>query len=119
MLSLSFKLSRRTDHACCRLFKNCLKGEPSGRGFLGSEAGWLFDFLTKGKEGTALAEGKVKWFNEKKGYGFIESDEGGDVFVHYSAIQGSGFRTLYEGQRIRFDIEEGKKGPAAANVQTV
>ena len=75
--------------------------------------------LDEGKEGTALAEGKVKWFNEKKGYGFIESDEGGDVFVHYSAIQGSGFRTLYEGQRIRFDIEEGKKGPAAANVQTV
>jgi cold shock protein len=65
----------------------------------------------------ALAEGKVKWFNEKKGFGFIENDEGGDVFVHYSAIQGSGFRTLHEGQRIRFDIEQGKKGPAAANVK--
>ena len=65
----------------------------------------------------ALAEGKVKWFNEKKGFGFIESDEGGDVFVHYSAIQGAGFKTLYEGQRIRFDVEQGKKGPAAANVQ--
>jgi CspA family cold shock protein len=66
--------------------------------------------------GVALAEGKVKWFNEKKGFGFIESDEGGDVFVHYTAIQGSGFRTLYEGQRIRFDVEKGNKGPSAVNV---
>jgi CspA family cold shock protein len=63
-----------------------------------------------------VAEGKVKWFNEKKGFGFIENDEGGDVFVHYSAIQGTGFKTLYEGQRIRFDIEQGNKGPSAANV---
>jgi len=68
------------------------------------------------KEGVALAEGKVKWFNEKKGFGFIESDEGGDVFVHYTAIQGAGFRTLYEGQRIRFDVEKGNKGPSAVNV---
>ena len=68
------------------------------------------------KEGVALAEGKVKWFNEKKGFGFIESDEGGDVFVHYSAIQGAGFRTLYEGQRISFDVEKGNKGPSAVNV---
>jgi CspA family cold shock protein len=64
-----------------------------------------------------LAEGKVKWFNEKKGFGFIENDEGGDVFVHFSAITGDGFKTLYEGQRISFDIEQGKKGPAAVNVK--
>ncbi len=64
-----------------------------------------------------MAEGKVKWFNEKKGFGFIENDEGGDVFVHYSAIQGGGFRTLHEGQRISFDIETGNKGPSAVNVQ--
>jgi len=63
-----------------------------------------------------LAEGKVKWFNEKKGFGFIESDEGGDVFVHYSAIQGAGFRTLYEGQRLSFEVEKGNKGPSAVNV---
>ena len=63
-----------------------------------------------------MAEGKVKWFNEKKGFGFIESDEGGDVFVHYSAIQGNGFRTLYEGQRISFDVEQGNKGPSAVKV---
>lgn len=63
-----------------------------------------------------MAEGKVKWFNEKKGFGFIESDEGGDVFVHYSAIQGAGFRTLYEGQRLSFEVEQGNKGPSAVNV---
>ena len=66
-----------------------------------------------------MAEGKVKWFNEKKGFGFIESDEGGDVFVHYSAIQGSGFRTLYEGQRLSFEVEKGNKGPSAVNVTVI
>jgi len=64
-----------------------------------------------------MAEGKVKWFNERKGYGFIEKDDGGDVFVHYSAITGDGFRTLYEGQRVSFEIEDGQKGPAATNVK--
>ncbi|MBN2515662.1 MAG: cold-shock protein [Deltaproteobacteria bacterium] len=64
-----------------------------------------------------MSEGKVKWFNERKGYGFIEKDEGGDVFVHYSAITGDGFRTLYEGQRVSFEIEDGQKGPAATNVK--
>lgn len=66
-----------------------------------------------------VAEGKVKWFNEKKGWGFIENDEGGDVFVHFSAIQGSGFKTLFESQRVSFDIEQGNKGPAAVNVQPI
>jgi len=64
-----------------------------------------------------MLEGKVKWFNEKKGYGFIEKEEGDDIFVHYSAIQDSGFKTLQEGQRVTFDIEEGRKGLAAANVK--
>jgi cold shock protein len=66
-----------------------------------------------------MAEGKVKWFNESKGFGFIESDEGGDVFVHYNAIQGSGFKTLSEGQRVSFDMTQGKKGPSAENVKTL
>ena len=66
-----------------------------------------------------MAEGKVKWFNEKKGFGFIEKDGGGDIFVHFNAIQASGFKTLNEGQRVSFDIAEGKKGPSAENVQAL
>ena len=61
-------------------------------------------------------EGTVKWFNESKGFGFIESEEGKDVFVHFSAIQGEGFKTLREGQKVQFDVVDGQKGPAAANV---
>jgi CspA family cold shock protein len=63
-----------------------------------------------------VAEGTVKWFSERKGYGFIEQDEGGDIFVHHSAISMSGFRTLNEGDRVSFDVGEGNKGPAAENV---
>jgi CspA family cold shock protein len=63
-----------------------------------------------------MANGVVKWFSDKKGYGFIERDEGGDIFVHYSAINAEGFRTLAEGDRVSFDIEEGDRGPAAKNV---
>ena len=66
-----------------------------------------------------MAEGKVKWFNERKGFGFIEDDEGGDVFVHYSSITAEGFKTLYEGQRVSFEIEQGDKGPSAVNVKPV
>ena len=66
-----------------------------------------------------MSEGTVKWFNEQKGFGFIEDSEGGDVFVHYSAIKSSGFKTLAEGQRVSFDITQGKKGPAAENVMVL
>jgi len=61
-------------------------------------------------------QGKVKWFNPEKGYGFIEREDGGDVFVHFSAIQEEGFKTLNEGQAVEFDIVEGARGPQAANV---
>ncbi|MGI6607041.1 MAG: cold-shock protein [Peptococcia bacterium] len=61
-------------------------------------------------------QGKVKWFNAEKGYGFIESNEGGDVFVHFSAIQGEGFKTLDEGQNVSFDVVQGNRGPQAENV---
>lgn len=63
-----------------------------------------------------MATGRVKWFNDAKGYGFIERDGGGDVFVHFSAINMDGFKTLQEGQLVAFDIVEGPKGPQAANV---
>ena len=63
-----------------------------------------------------MAQGTVKWFNEGKGYGFITADEGKDVFVHFSAIQGEGFKTLNEGQKVSFDVVNGEKGPQAANV---
>jgi len=61
--------------------------------------------------------GTVKWFDDAKGYGFIETEEGRDVFVHHSAIQDTGFRSLSEGQKVRFDITQGPKGDQAANVQ--
>lgn len=60
--------------------------------------------------------GKVKWFNDAKGYGFIEQESGQDVFVHFSSIQGEGFKSLAEGQKVEFDIIQGEKGPQASNV---
>jgi CspA family cold shock protein len=66
-----------------------------------------------------MANGTVKWFNERKGYGFIEQDDGSDVFVHYSAIEGTGFRSLKEGDRVTFDIKQDTKGPAAVNVKII
>lgn len=62
-------------------------------------------------------QGKVKWFNKEKGYGFIEREGGADVFVHYSGINGSGFRNLEQGEQVLFDIVEGQRGPQAANVE--
>jgi CspA family cold shock protein len=72
--------------------------------------------LLQGRTSTMRITGKVKWFNNAKGYGFIERDGGSDVFVHFSAVQGNGFRTLEEGQAVEFEIVDGPKGPQAGNV---
>jgi CspA family cold shock protein len=74
------------------------------------------DAASNQEEETMRITGKVKWFNNAKGYGFIEREGGSDVFVHYSAIQGSGFRSLEEGQNVEFEIVDGPKGPQAGNV---
>jgi len=66
-----------------------------------------------------MSNGTVKWFNEGKGYGFIEGEDGRDVFVHFSAINADGFKTLSEGQSVTFDVTQGEKGPAAVNVTVV
>ena len=63
--------------------------------------------------------GTVKWFNEKKGFGFISQESGADVFVHFRAILGTGFKSLEEGQKVAFDVEDGQKGPQAANVEVI
>ncbi len=74
------------------------------------------DFFSMSNE---VIEGTVKWFSDQKGFGFIARDNGDDVFVHHSAIQGQGFKTLAEGQRVEFTITQGQKGPAAANVTKI
>jgi CspA family cold shock protein len=71
------------------------------------------------KEDVNMANGTVKWFNDKKGFGFIEQESGPDVFVHHSGINSSGYKSLNEGDRVSFDIEQGQKGPSAVNVTVI
>ncbi len=71
------------------------------------------------KEVNIMANGVVKWFSNKRGYGFIEQEDGADIFVHYSAINGTGFKSLSEGDRVTFDVQQEAKGPSAQNVEKV
>ena len=66
-----------------------------------------------------MTKGSVKWFNDQKGYGFVTQEDGTDIFVHFSSIQGEGFKTLHEGQEVEFDVADGPKGPQASNVRPV
>ena len=77
---------------------------------------WYSVFPFIGKEVNDMAQGTVKWFNASKGFGFITAEDGTDVFVHHTAIQGGGFKSLAEGDKVSFDIEQGPKGPKAVNV---
>jgi len=86
------------------------------RGYRLGALGKNFYFM---KGDLVLANGIVKWFSDKKGFGFIEKEDGGDIFVHHTSINMSGFKTLSEGDRVTFDVEEGDRGPSAKNVEKV
>ena len=79
----------------------------------------FFSYLRRIFKGVPMTKGQVKWFNEKKGYGFITAEDGKDVFVHYSGIQGEGFKSLKEGDKVEFEVTKGSKGPQAVNVRVV
>ena len=88
-----------------------IRGRPPRR----PEGAWRPRSVSQGS--TQVAEDTVKWFNDSKGFGFISREDGDDVFVHFSAIQGEGFKSLQEGDRVTFEVVQGKKGPHAANVK--
>jgi CspA family cold shock protein len=91
-------------------------GGPASKAEAANSRSFFMSIAIARQGSTMRITGKVKWFNNAKGYGFIERDGGSDVFVHFSAVQGNGFRTLEEGQAVEFEIVDGPKGPQAGNV---
>ncbi len=84
-----------------------------------SEDGGIIEVTDSQKEDCVLANGTVKWFNNRKGYGFINEEDGRDIFVHFSSIEMEGYKTLNEGERVTFEIEESDRGPEAKNVRRI
>jgi CspA family cold shock protein len=115
LLSAKYRKSDRTnqENGKCGFF--CAQKRAAGRIVRQNLNGSLEEPKKKGA--VKMVEGKVKWFNDSKGFGFIEQDGGKDVFVHHSAIQAEGFKSLAEGERVSFDVVAGPKGPSAANVR--
>jgi cold shock protein len=106
-------------HVHCRKLHWPWETSPVGLFCCGSPVGTSPDTESSGdsgKEEVVRSKGTVKWFNDRKGFGFIRLESGEDVFVHYSALQGDGFKSLKEGESVEFDIVQGAKGPQAANV---
>jgi len=83
--------------------------------------GWVDSFrvIRKERRWYSMVKGTVKWFNDKKGFGFLSREDGDDVFVHHTSIQGDGFKTLSEGQQVEFEVQDGPKGPQAVNVKAL
>jgi CspA family cold shock protein len=103
---------------CPGVFQGLCRSEGNGSLlYLDLEVGAIVNSFRK--EESVLGNGIVKWFSNKKGYGFIEKEDGGDLFVHYSAINMPGYKTLSEGDRVTFEIEESERGPAAKNVEKI
>jgi CspA family cold shock protein len=96
-----------------------LLSDKPWRGGNNSTVFFMLQESTRKQGGTVMARGRVKWFNDTKGFGFIQQESGEDVFVHYTAIGGDGFKTLKEGEEVEFEITQGPKGPQASNVVKV
>ena len=102
-----------------RKYRQLLYAAPKTLDFVAPYSMIPYSSIFSARRCRKMVKGTVKWFNESKGFGFITKEDGGDVFVHYSAIQGNGFKTLTEGQAVTFEVVDGPKGPKAENVTKI